>query len=78
MGASGFFTKPVVHRSVWSRQYTAEECLGLLFTYSNHIAATPQQRETLFARIREMIGARRSSTVRKHYLTMLQTARRTS
>jgi SAM-dependent methyltransferase len=77
MGASGYFAQPVVHRYVWSRQYTAEEYLALLSTYSNHIAATRQQRETLFTRIREMIGARPSATVHKHYLTMLQAARRT-
>jgi SAM-dependent methyltransferase len=78
MSASGYFAKPVVHPYVWSRQYTAEEYLALLSTYSNHIAATPQQRETLFTRIRTMISARPSATVRKHYLTMLQAARRLS
>ena len=76
IGGSGFFTRPVVHRYVWSRDYTAEEYLALLSTYSGHIAASPGQRETLFAGIRDLIAARPSATVRKHYLNRLQIARR--
>jgi hypothetical protein len=65
-----------VHRYVWSQEYTAEEYLALLSTYSGHIAASPQQRDTLFRPINELIDARPTATVRKHYLNMLQTARR--
>ncbi|PZW03878.1 Methyltransferase domain-containing protein [Micromonospora phaseoli] len=75
---SGFFAPPTVHRYVWSREYTAEEYLALLSTYSGHIAATPWQRRTLFTGIRDMIDSRPSATVRKHYLNMLQIARRIS
>ncbi|NAZ76749.1 methyltransferase domain-containing protein [Kineococcus sp. T13] len=78
MLASGRFGQPVVHRHVTSREHTAEEYLALLSTYSGHIAATPQQRERLFAGIRELIEARPSGTVRKHELNLLQVARRTS
>ena len=77
MAASGRFGPPVVHRYVTSREHTAEEYLALLSTYSGHIAATPQQRATLFAGIRELIAARPSGTVRKHELNLLQVARRT-
>lgn len=73
---SGLFAPPVVHRHVWSRDYTVEAYLAVLSTYSNHIAASPRQRETLFAGIRELIGARPAGTVRKHYLNLLQVARR--
>jgi hypothetical protein len=48
----------------------------VLSTYSNHIAASPQQRETLFTGIRALIAGRPSATVRKHYLNTLQIARR--
>lgn len=75
MGGSGFFAEPVVHRYVWSRDYTAEEYLAVLSTYSGHIAASPQQRKTLFTGIRDLIAARPSATVRKHYLNTLQIAR---
>ncbi len=76
IGGSGFFIQPIVHRYVWSRDYTAEEYLALLSTYSGHIAASPWQRETLFTGIRNLIAARPSATVRKHYLNTLQIARR--
>jgi SAM-dependent methyltransferase len=76
IAASGFFTPPMVRRYVWSREYTADEYLRLLSTYSGHIAASPEQRETLFTWIRELIEARPSASVRKHYLNLLQVARR--
>ncbi|MDO3703097.1 class I SAM-dependent methyltransferase [Micromonospora sp. C28SCA-DRY-2] len=76
IGGSGFFAQPIVHRYVWSQDYTAEEYLTLLSTYSGHIAASPRQRETLFTAIRDLIAARPSATVRKHYLNLLQIARR--
>jgi hypothetical protein len=74
--SSGLFAASIVHRYLWSRDYTADEYLALLSTYSNHIAAPPEQRETLFTRIRELIEARPSATIRKHYLNTLQVARR--
>jgi SAM-dependent methyltransferase len=76
MENSGFFARPTVHRYVWGRDYTAAEYLSLLSTYSGHIAASPEQRRTLFRGIREMIDARPSATVRKHYLNTLQIAAR--
>jgi SAM-dependent methyltransferase len=78
IGSSGLFAPPVVRRYVWSRDYTTEEYLTVLSTYSNHIAASPQQRETLFARVRDLIAARPSATVRKHYLNTLLVSRRLS
>ena len=76
IGGSGFFAQPIVHRYVWSQDYTAEEYLALLSTYSGHIAASPWQRETLFRGIRELVAARPCATVRKHYLNTLQIAPR--
>jgi SAM-dependent methyltransferase len=76
IGGSGFFAQPIVHRYVWSRDYTAEEYLALLSTYSGHIAASPSQRRTLYRGIRELISARPGAKVSKHYLNMLQIARR--
>ncbi len=73
---SGLFAPPVVHRYVWHRDYTLEEYLAVLSTYSNHIAASAQQRERLFAGIRDLVAARPSGTIRKHYLNLLQLARR--
>lgn len=77
IAGSGSFAQPVVHRYVWSQDYTAEEYLALLSTYSNHIAASPWQRDALYAGIRDLIATRPSATVRKPYLNTLQIARRT-
>jgi len=74
--ASGLFEAPVQRRYVWAQSYSAEEYLTLLSTYSGHIAASAQQRETLFRDIRARIDARPGRAVRKHYLTILETARR--
>ncbi|WP_225755308.1 trans-aconitate 2-methyltransferase [Actinotalea sp. Marseille-Q4924] len=76
IAASGFFTEPVVHRHVWGCDYAAEEYLALLSTYSGHIAAPASQREALFTGIRRLVADRPSRSVRKHYLAMLQLARR--
>jgi len=73
---SGLFEAPVVRRYLWSRSYSAAEYLALLATYSGHIAASPWQRERLFADIRQRIESRPSASVRKHYLNLLQVARR--
>ena len=75
MAASGLFAPAVVSRYVWSRSYTAEEYLALLSSYSGHIAASPATRQQLFEAVRRRIEARPGGRVRKHYLTMLQTAR---
>lgn len=71
---SGFFAPPIVHRYVWSQDYTAEQYLAVLSTYSGHIAAPHRQREALFTGIRDLIASRPSGTVRKHYLNTLQLA----
>ena len=72
--ASGWFGPAVVRRYLWHHSYSAQEYLALLATYSGHIAASPQQRERLYADIRRRIEARPSASVRKHYLTILQVA----
>ena len=72
---SGHFEPAAVHRYISEWSYTTEEYLALLNTYSGHIAASPQQRGTLYADIRRRIDSRPSRTVRKHYLHLLQTAR---
>jgi SAM-dependent methyltransferase len=74
--SSGLFEPPTVRRYVWGRSYSADEYLALLATYSGHVAASSDQRERLFADIRHRIDGKPSASVRKHYLTILQVARR--
>ena len=64
------------HRVLWERRYSADEYLELLATYSPNIARPPEQRERLFAALRERIEARADPHVDKAYLTQLQVARR--
>jgi SAM-dependent methyltransferase len=66
--------EPVAHRRyLWDLEYTAEEYIAVLSTYSGHIALGDDQRAELFARIRRRIEAR--GRVRKSYLTTLDAAR---
>ena len=63
----------VAHRSyLWELDYTADEYLAVLSTYSGHIALPEEQRAELFARIRRRIEPR--GRIRKSYLTTLDAA----
>jgi len=65
-----------VRRYLWSRSYSAAEYLARLSTYSGHRAASADQRQQLFADVGRMIAARPGGCVRKHYLNVLEVARR--
>ena len=62
-----------VQRYRWDVEYTADEWLDVLRTYSPNIARDAATTEQLLERIRARIGAR---TVTKHYLATLSLARR--
>jgi SAM-dependent methyltransferase len=65
--------EPVMRRRyLWDVEYSADEYVAVLSTYSGHIALPDEQRERLFARIRRRIEPR--GTVRKSYLTTLDAA----
>lgn len=69
---TGLFAKPEVRRYVTATTYSADDYLALIGTYSNHIAATPEQKDRLYAAIRRRIGP---GTVRKHHLNILHVSR---
>ena len=75
IAASGRFRTPEVRAYAWERDYTAAEFTDMLGTHSDHIALEPNTRRRLLdavaARIAEMGGS-----FRKHYTTVLFTARR--
>ncbi len=71
--ASGHFTDVDVHRYLAAHEYTAEEYVQVLETYSGHRAMEPAAREGLYSEVRRLLGDRR---VRKHYLFLLHVARR--
>ncbi len=74
--ASGLFGDVQVRRYVWELKYSADEYIALLNTFSGHIALEPEKREFLYRNVRERIDARSDARVRRHWLTVLNLARR--
>jgi SAM-dependent methyltransferase len=71
--ATGLYGDIEVQRYRWDVEYTADEWLDVLRTYSPNIFRDTATTERLLERIRARIGAR---TVTKHYLATLNLARR--
>jgi len=76
--ASGRFEYVASRRYVWDAEYTADEYVSLLETYSGHRALDDRRRAQLYERIRRRIEARPSGRVTKTYITMLNVARKRS
>jgi SAM-dependent methyltransferase len=72
--ASGHFEPAEARRYQWDVDYTAEEYLAVLDTYSGHRALPEARRNRLYDRIQARIGNR---TVRKTYLATLTVASKT-
>jgi SAM-dependent methyltransferase len=72
---SGLFGEVRVRRYLWVLEYTANEYIDLLNTYSDHRSMEPSKRDLLHAEIRRQIEARPGGRVRKHYLNILNVAR---
>ena len=71
--ASGCFADVQVRRYLWELQYTADEYVALIDTFSGHIAMTEEQRGRLYGEIRRLLGDRK---VRRHWGAVLHVARR--
>src|SRR5438552_18737035 len=74
--ATGLFADFDSRRYVWERTYTAEEYIALLNTFSGHIALAPDKREYLYRNVRQRINARADPLVRRHWLAILNLARK--
>jgi SAM-dependent methyltransferase len=74
--ATGLFEHVQVRRYVWEVRYTADEYIGLLDTFSGHIAMESHKREHLYAEVRRRIEARADQHVRRHWLAVLHVAKR--
>ena len=74
--ATGLFGGFDSRRYVWEKLYTAEEYVALLNTFSGHIALEPDKREYLYRNVRERIIARADPRVRRHWLAILNFARK--
>jgi SAM-dependent methyltransferase len=71
--ADGLFEVALIKQYDWELEYTAEEYIALLSTFSGHIAMEEWQRERLFGAIRQLLGDRK---VRRHWGAVLHVARR--
>jgi SAM-dependent methyltransferase len=73
---SGLFTVELVRQYDWERTYTADEYIGLLSTFSNHILMADWQRDRLFGEIRRRLAGRPGNSVRRHWGSVLHVAKR--
>jgi SAM-dependent methyltransferase len=72
MEESGLFADVEVRRYRWDVEYTADEWIEVMRTYSPVIALDPETRERLLDRVHARVGARK---VRHRYLATVNLAR---
>jgi hypothetical protein len=65
------FNEPIVRMHPWVAEYSAEDYVGLLGTYSDHLSLPDDERSSLFASIAELIQDEYEGVVRKHYEAVL-------
>lgn len=69
--ASGRFDVVAVRRYLWANEYDVDRYIGLLDTFSGHIAMDPDKRDYLYQEVRRRIAARPSKTVHRHWAAVL-------
>jgi SAM-dependent methyltransferase len=74
--ASGLFGDVVTRQFDWAVSYPAEEYIGLLDTFSSHIALAPWQRDRLYSEVRRRLAARPDGRLLRHWGAVLHVARR--
>jgi SAM-dependent methyltransferase len=73
MAASGLFRVVAERRYLWDVEYTADEYVDVITTYSENIAMDTRSRESLVELLRARIGDR---SIRKTYLATLDVGER--
>lgn len=73
---SGLFRDARIEHFDWEIRYTAEEYIGLLETFSGHIAMEATKRTHLAAEIRRRVALRDHAPIRRHWGAALHTATR--
>jgi len=74
--ASGLFEKPVVRRYLWKRNYSGDDYVRLLDTYSDHRALPQGVKERLYGGVGRLIDEEYGGVVERPYLTALFVARK--
>lgn len=73
--AAGAFAAVEERRHLHSLEYTADEYIALLGTFSDNLALPAEQRDELFGRIHARIAARPGGVVTKHHLLVMTVGR---
>jgi SAM-dependent methyltransferase len=76
--ASGFFEDVEVRHFDWELSYDADGYIGLLDTFSGHIAMEGWQRDRLYGEIRRRLAARPDGRLRRGWGAVLNVATRRS
>ena len=74
--ATGLFTDTQIRRFGWEIEYTADEYIRLLDTFSGHIAMAQWQRDRLYGEIRRRLAERPGGRLRRSWGAVLHVARR--
>jgi SAM-dependent methyltransferase len=74
--ATGLFTDVTIRRFGWEIEYTADEYIRLLDTFSGHIAMAQWQRDRLYGEIRRRLAERPDGRLRRGWGAALHVARR--
>jgi SAM-dependent methyltransferase len=72
------FGEPVFRRYEWGQEYTAEQYIDVLLTYSGHRAMEPDAQRALLDCIATLIDTRYAGRITKRYLNELRVARSVS
>ena len=73
---TGLFENVMVRHFDWEVTYTAEQYLGLLDTFSSHIAMAAAHRDRLYSEIRRRLADRPDRRLRRHWGAVLHVAQR--
>jgi SAM-dependent methyltransferase len=65
------FQEPVTRTYPWSVQYSADQYIELLSTYSDHISLPDAERNALFSGVADLIREEYGGSVLKHYQAVL-------
>ncbi len=73
---SGLFERPIVKQYSWAREYTADQYIKLLNTYSDHQSLEPKRRKQLFDAVKALIEEKYEGRIIRPYLTVLFIAKK--
>lgn len=76
INATGLFAVSAVRQFDWEISYDATQYLGLLETFSSHIALQSWQRDHLYGEVRRRVAQRADGRLRRHWGAVLHVARR--